>query len=83
MFNYILTSTERERDTIAEELKKFYFNLLDDEKQTFAKLRENRKSSKARTDYFEAVQRVGTFQQIAEIIGANWSQLLDEYNTKK
>ena len=65
MFNYILTSTERERDTIAEELKKMYFNLLDDEAQTFATLRENRKSTKARADYLEAVQRVGTFQQIA------------------
>lgn len=79
-FDYLETSTQKERDEMAQELKKAYFEILEDERETFAKVRQNRRSTKARADYLEAVQRVGTAQQFFDILRVDWLELFDEYN---
>lgn len=83
-FEYLETSTHQERHEIGENIKQLYFDAIKDEQETFAEHRRNRKSTKARQNYFESVQRLGAIGDVLELLGVDTIELQDtfykEYN---
>lgn len=67
-FQYLEESTWQERDAIANELKAMYNGILTDEEECYARTMRNEKSTKAKQEYFEAVQRLGTIQGIFDTL---------------
>jgi hypothetical protein len=67
-FKYLEESTWQEKDAIANELKAMYNGILEDEQKCYAQTMRHEKSTKAKHNYFEAVQRLGTIQGIFETL---------------
>lgn len=67
-FKYFEESSRLEREKIAEELKELYREAVEDERKQFAETRRNPRSHKARENYCEAVQVLGTIIDIFEIL---------------
>ena len=86
-FEHLETSTKQERQEIGESVKKLYLGAYEDLQETFAEHRRNPKSTKARQNYFESVQRFGAICDVLELLGIDTTELQDnfykEYLTKK
>jgi len=67
-FKYLEESTQQEREAIANELKAMYNGILTDEEECYALTMRNERSTKAKQNYFEAVQRLGTIQGIFDTL---------------
>lgn len=67
-FYYLETSTAKEKEEIANELKQFYNTLLDLEKDAFSRARQNKRTTKDKIRYFEIIQQIGTLQAVFEIL---------------
>lgn len=81
-FEYLETSTQQERHEIGEKIKNLYFGAYKDLQETFAEHRRNRKSTTARQNYFESVQRVGAIGDVLELLGVDVIELQNEYHYK-
>lgn len=78
-FEYLETSTHQERHEIGEKLKQLYFDAMKDQQETFLEHRRNRKSTKARQNYFESVQRLGAISDVLELLGVDVIELQDNF----
>jgi hypothetical protein len=81
-FEYLETSTQQERQEIGEKIKQLYFDAIKDEQETFAKHIRNRKSTKARQNHFESVQRLGAIGDVLELLGIDTTEIQNEYYYK-
>ena len=78
-FEYLETSTQQERHEIGEKIKNLYFEAYKDLQETFVEHRRNRKSTKARQNYFESVQRFGAISEVLEVLGVDTIQVQDNF----
>ena len=78
-FEYLETSTQQERQEIGESIKSLYFGAYKDLQETFSEHRRNRKSTKARQNYFESVQRFGAVGDVLELLGVDTIELQDNF----
>lgn len=78
-FEYLETSTKQERQEIGENIKKLYFGAYKDLQETFSAHRRNPKSTKARQNYFESVQRYGAIGDVLELLGIDTTELQDNF----
>ena len=78
-FEYLETSTQQERDEIAKNIVNLYFGACEDLEKTFAEHRRNRKSTKARQDYFESVQRFAGIGDVLDLLGVDTVGLYDVF----
>lgn len=78
-FEYLETSTQQERHEIGENIKNLYFGAYKDLQETFAEHRRNRKSTKARQNYLESVQRFGAIGDVLELLGIDTIELQDNF----
>lgn len=83
-FEYLETSTQQERQEMGENIKKLYFGAYKDLRATLLEHRRNPKSTKAKQNYFESLQRVGAICDVLELLGVDTMALRDtfykEYN---
>lgn len=75
IFEYLETSTQQERQEIGENIKELYLGAYEDLQETFAEHRQNRKSTSARQNYFESVQRFGAICDVLELLGIDTIEL--------
>lgn len=68
LFKYLETCNQQEKECIESKLKKLYLGALEDEKNCFAEMQRNKRSHKAKNNYFESVQRLGAIQDIFDIL---------------
>lgn len=78
-FEHLETSTKQERQEIGESVKKLYLGAYEDLQETLAEHRQNRKSTKAKQNYFESVQRFGAICDILELLGIDTTELQDNF----
>ena len=78
LFDYLETSSTKEKDEIQKALKELYINALKDERETFAKARENKKSHIAKASYLESVQRLGAILDVFEVLGIDQFKIQNE-----
>lgn len=78
-FEYLETSTQQERQEIGENIKGLYFGAYKDLQEKFAEHRRNRKSTTARQNYVESVQRFGAIGDVLELLGVDTIELQDNF----
>lgn len=83
MFEYLETSTAKEKEQLSEEVKALIFGLLDDENKTFSEHREHPKSRNLKHFYFESVQRLGGVCDVLELLGVDVEKIKGEYYGNK
>ena len=81
-FYYLETSTQQERHEMGEKIKKLYFDAYKDVQKTFSEHWQNRKSTKARQNYFESVQRFGAIGDVLEVLGVDTTELQNNFFKK-
>lgn len=79
-FDYLETSTQAEREQIAQELKNLYFSAISDELEAFQRYRENKRSAKARLEHSETVHRLAAMCDIFGVLGIDTIELDDEFS---
>lgn len=72
MFKYLEESTREEKERIARQLMATYFWALYDERDAFAEYRKNKRSFKAKQNYYECVQRLGAITDVLDILHIEW-----------
>ena len=75
LLNYLETCNQQEKERIENELKKLYLGALEDQNNCFAEIMKNKRSHKARNNYFEAVQRLGAIQDVFDIFHIDFMKI--------
>ena len=69
LFDYLETSSKKEKDEIAEKLTALYLGSVKDENETFAAYMANKANGNAKAAYLESCQRLGAILDVFEVLG--------------
>lgn len=74
ILEHLKTYTWQELEGKTKEIQELYAGALKDERETFSEYRRNRRSGKARENYYEAVQRLGGIQEVLELLNIDYTE---------
>lgn len=82
-FETFETFSRSEKETAAQDIIETYREALAEENKAFHRLVTNKRSSGKRIAYAKAVQRLGAFNDILDILGIDINELLEYCNENK
>lgn len=82
-FETFETFSRSEKETAAQDIIETYREALAEENKAFHQFEANKQSPNKRIAYAKAVQRLGAFNDILDIIGVDIDKLLEYCNENK